>query len=130
MNHLFISYSRQDEVIVDRFAAALREKGYQIWQDKSGAGTGIPFSTKWFDIITEALYSAQGAIIFRSENWERSTPCKNEFAVKVSLLGTDPGENSRPDGILLRLGRASYSLVTTREVYHASFCLSRQGFAP
>ena len=94
MNHLFISYSRQDEVIVDRFAAALREKGYQIWQDKSGAGTGIPFSTKWFDIITEALYSAQGAIIFRSENWERSTPCKNEFDLiqkcAVPYLNLDP----------------------------------------
>ena len=81
MNHIFISYSRQDEKIVDAFVKDLRDNGYNIWQDKSGAGTGIPFSTKWFDVIIEALYIAEGAIIFHSDDWEKSIPCKKEYEI-------------------------------------------------
>ena len=55
MNHIFVSYSRKDEAVVDLFVAGLREAKVNVWQDKSGAGTGIPFSTKWFDVIVEAL---------------------------------------------------------------------------
>ncbi|MBR2836425.1 MAG: toll/interleukin-1 receptor domain-containing protein [Coriobacteriales bacterium] len=79
MNHIFISYSRKNEAVVDAFTQLLKDKGYSIWQDKSGAGTGIPFSTKWFDVITEALYLASAAIIFRSEYWDKSVNCANEF---------------------------------------------------
>lgn len=79
MNHIFISYSRKDEKIVDQFVAVLRRNNLPIWQDKMGAGSGIPFSTKWFSMIEEALYLSSGAIIFMSENWKKSTPCKDEL---------------------------------------------------
>ncbi len=81
MNHVFISYSRREEVIVNKFVNKLREDGYSIWIDKSGAGLGIPFSTKWFEVITEALYTAEGAIIFHSDSWDKSVPCRNEFDI-------------------------------------------------
>ena len=79
MNHIFVSYSRKDEAAVTKIVSALKEKGYPIWQDTSGPASGIPFSTKWFDIIEEAVYSASGAIIFHSENWEASGPCQDEY---------------------------------------------------
>ncbi len=79
MNHIFVSYSRKDEAAVTKVVSALKEKGYPIWQDTSGPASGIPFSTKWFDIIEEAVYSASGAIIFHSENWEASGPCQDEY---------------------------------------------------
>lgn len=79
MNHVFISYSRKDEAAVTRITSALKEKGYPIWQDISGPASGIPFSTKWFDIIEEAVYSASGAVIFDSPNWRQSDPCQQEY---------------------------------------------------
>lgn len=79
MNHIFISYSRKDADIVFPIVDRLRAEGLNIWQDVSGAGTGIPFSTKWFDVIEEAMYLAGGAIVFHSENWKASVPCQNEY---------------------------------------------------
>ena len=64
---------------MDAYVSGLRDAGVNIWQDKSGAATGIPFSTKWFDVIKEALYLSSGAIIFESQNWKDSTPCQNEL---------------------------------------------------
>ena len=81
MNHLFISYSRREEAIVDAFADRLRKENISIWQDKSGAGTGIPFSTKWFEIIVEAIYMSSGAMVFLSENWKKSNPCGKEIDI-------------------------------------------------
>ena len=96
MNHIFISYSRKDEKIVDSVANVLRAAGLTVWQDKSGAGTGIPFSTKWFDIIKEALYLSGAAIIFRSQYWEQSVPCANEFELirkcDLPYIELDPAE--------------------------------------
>ena len=94
MNHIFISYSRKDVKIVDAFTEKLRSEGFDIWQDKSGAGTGIPFSTKWFSVIEEALYLASGAVIFNSVYWKDSGPCKKEKllidACALPILCLDP----------------------------------------
>ena len=79
MNHIFISYSRKDKDVVFKAVELLRAEGINVWQDVSGAGTGIPFSTKWFDVITEAMHLAAGAVIFHSENWEASGPCQKEY---------------------------------------------------
>ena len=45
MNHIFISYSRKDSEYVNAVTALLREAGLSVWQDISGKGSGIPFST-------------------------------------------------------------------------------------
>lgn len=81
MDHIFISYSRKDINAVDQIVERLRNAGVNVWQDISGPGTGIPFSTKWADVIKEAIHMAGGAVIVRSDNWERSAPCKNELEI-------------------------------------------------
>ena len=81
MNHIFISYSRKDMGFVNAVAEKLRGKGVEVWLDVSGSGTGIPFSTKWFDVIVEALHMSSGAIIVASESWKRSVPCMKEFDI-------------------------------------------------
>lgn len=81
MNHLFISYSRTEETIIDSFVNKLRAEQISIWQDKSGAGTGIPFSERWLDVIEEAIYMSSGAIFFASENWENSDACRHEMDI-------------------------------------------------
>ena len=83
MNHIFISYSRKDSEYVNAVTALLREAGLSVWQDISGKASGIPYSTKWFEVIQEALFSSAGAVIFTSEQWEKSDPCKKEFEKSV-----------------------------------------------
>lgn len=79
MNHIFISYSREDEKLVTTFAEALRKRKFEIWQDLAGKRSGIPYSVKWFDVIEEAVFTASGAIIFKTEAWDDSVPCQREF---------------------------------------------------
>lgn len=85
MEHLFISYSRRDEKYVSAVAEGLRSREIEVWQDISGKASGIPYSTKWFEVIQEALFSSAGAVIFTSEQWEKSDPCKKEFELIRAL---------------------------------------------
>ena len=85
MEHLFISYSRRDEKYVSAVAEGLRSRGIEVWQDISGKASGIPYSTKWFEVIQEALFSSAGAVIFTSDQWEKSDPCKKEFELIRAL---------------------------------------------
>ena len=85
MNHLFISYSRRDSEFVGAVTEKLRQLGYEVWQDVSGKSSGIPFSTKWFAAIEEALYASAGAVVFRSGYWEKSVPCRKEYDIVKDL---------------------------------------------
>ena len=99
MEHLFISYSRRDEKYVSAVAEGLRSRGIEVWQDISGKASGIPYSTKWFEVIQEALFSSAGAVIFTSDQWEKSDPCKKEFEliraldIPYKMVGV-PGEEA------------------------------------
>lgn len=87
MNHLFISYSRKDEALVTAVVQKLREADFEVWQDISGKTSGIPYSTKWFAAIEEALYTSAGAVTFESAAWKASTPCnqENELIGELSI---------------------------------------------
>lgn len=79
MNHLFISYSRKNEAEVSRLVTRIKDKGIEVWQDVLGKEGGIPFSTKWFDAIEDALYQASGAVIIHTKEWMASSPCSKEY---------------------------------------------------
>lgn len=100
MNHIFISYSRRDTEYVNIVADGLRQSGLSVWQDISGKGSGIPFSTKWFSAIEEALHSSAGAVVFRSEHWHKSVPCRREYDIVENLcipcFKVDPNEEGFP----------------------------------
>jgi WD40 repeat protein len=81
MNHIFISYCRSDGYYVSQIADALKERGLDIWMDVYGKDSGIPYSTKWFEVIEDALHTASGAIIFDTKAWQESSPCAKEFAL-------------------------------------------------
>ena len=85
MEHLFISYSRRDEAYVSAVAEALRARGIEVWQDISGKATGIPYSTKWFEVIQEALFASAGAVVFTSDEWRKSGPCRKEIELIEAL---------------------------------------------
>ena len=116
MNHIFVSYSRKNEKTVDSFTDRMRNAGIQVWQDKSGAGTGIPFSTKWFSMIVEAIYLADGAVVFRSPQWEQSRICGKEYDLirrcALPSLELDPAEvDADPEAALGEVRRFMASKV-------------------
>ena len=120
MSYIFISYSRKNSDIVDSFAGRLRTAGYEIWLDRSGSGTGIPFSTKWFEVIKEALYLSAGAIIFKSEYWLASGPCSEEFSLikscSMPYLELDPADvSSDPDAAFAKFRQFFINQVQTSE---------------
>lgn len=106
MAHLFVSYKRENEEIVSAVASRLKESGHEIWQDTSGKSAGIPFSTKWFEVIQDAIFTAEGAIIFKTSEWEKSEPCKKEYAMiqarklKHIIIETEHIDVEAIDGIV------------------------------
>ena len=81
MNHIFVSYSHKDKDIVSGVVTVLRQEDMDVWQDDLGKSSGIPRSTKWREVIENALYSASGAIIFDTEKWHKSPNCIEEFDI-------------------------------------------------
>lgn len=66
---------------MNAFTDVLRKEGITLWQDNSGSANGIPFSTRWMETIEQAIYMAGGALVFRSDNWEKSVPCRKEMEI-------------------------------------------------
>ena len=119
MGHIFISYQRESEEQVTRLAEALRAAGLKVWQDLSGKDTGIPYSVKWWEVIRGALHSALGALIIRTEPWENSGPCSEEY--KLILENGIPDETVTEsefddmDALVLRIRKWHDDILTTGE---------------
>jgi len=79
MSCVFVSYSRANREVVSNVVRVLRLLNMELWLDTLGKSHGIPYSTKWFNVIEDALYRASGAIVFISSAWEMSKPCQAEF---------------------------------------------------
>ncbi|MDO5118714.1 MAG: toll/interleukin-1 receptor domain-containing protein [Coriobacteriales bacterium] len=78
ISHVFVSYSRRQEAEVTRLVQELRRRGLEVWQDVSGGRSGIPYSTKWFSQIEDAIHTASGALIIDSPTWRESSACSDE----------------------------------------------------
>lgn len=76
---IFVSYSRRDVAPVTSFVESIRTRGLKVWQDISGRQSGIPYSTRWFEAIENAIHQSWGAIIVDSDNWQASRPCRTEL---------------------------------------------------
>ena len=46
MGHIFVSYSREDQSVVDRLAQSLKQSGFNAWVDREGIRGGIGASTE------------------------------------------------------------------------------------
>lgn len=61
--HIFISYSRQDRIIVGEFVEALRKADFIVWQDVSGISAG----TNWEETLLEAIDKSAVVLVFWSQ---------------------------------------------------------------
>src|SRR5690349_12534497 len=75
MDHVFISYVRENSVVIDKLAEALRASGIKVWLDRSDINPG----QRWQDAICAAIKSGTFFIAcFSKEYRERNESYMNE----------------------------------------------------
>ena len=75
MSHVFLSYSRRDEAVVDSLAAHVEQAGFATWVDRKGIAGG----EQWRKEIVAAIQSASLMALFLSTNSTRSDNVRKEI---------------------------------------------------
>ncbi|MEO1290720.1 MAG: toll/interleukin-1 receptor domain-containing protein [Chloroflexota bacterium] len=78
MVRYFISYSRQDQEIVDQLVAKLNQAGIEVWIDKQGL---IPGTSDWEQALRDAIQDSDAVLLVASPNSRSSTYVKDEIAI-------------------------------------------------
>ena len=77
LSDVFISYSRKDSTFVDRLNKALTSAKKDVWVDWED----IPFSSKWWDEISQAIEGATTFICILSPEYFNSKTCLDELVI-------------------------------------------------
>ena len=110
-DYLFISYAHADAERVLPIMKRLSEDGVRLWYDD-----GIEIGSSWDDNIAHHLKNAKGVVLFFSENYFKSSNCKDE-ANYARDLGKDQiiiqlEETQIPAGMEMRFNRIQSVSVT------------------
>lgn len=95
MAHVFLSYIREDQEVVEKIAAELRRQGVEVWLDRDSIEPGRP----WEDAIESAIDDGAYVIACFSEHLEEKDSSFMETEVQVALRCMKKG--SRPRNWLL-----------------------------
>jgi hypothetical protein len=76
--HVFVSYSRDDEVFLQRLVADLQAHGIKVWIDKSGIPAGTP---DWEEALRAAISTSQAVILIASPNSRISRYVRDELSI-------------------------------------------------
>ena len=68
MSHIFISYSRRDKLVVEKFVDGLKTKRFVVWQDVSDLSAG----DEWLQAIFEAIEQAAVVVVFWTQSAQNS----------------------------------------------------------
>lgn len=77
---IFISYSRRDVKLVDRFVERLEQEGFRVWIDRKGIESGDSFKT----VIVTAIEESAVFVYFNSAAASASTWTKKELGVATA----------------------------------------------
>lgn len=77
LSDVFISYSRKDLPFVDSLNKALLKVDKNVWVDWED----IPYSSKWWDEISEAIEGASTFICVMSPDYFNSKTCNDELLI-------------------------------------------------
>lgn len=80
-DHVFISYSRENQELVDRLVEALERQGETVWIDRED----IPVSFKWMERIRGAIVDARACVFAISRPAVDSEIWNTELAEAVRL---------------------------------------------
>src|SRR6266446_990935 len=76
--HVFVSYSRDDEVFLQRLVADLQAHGITVWIDKSGIPPGTP---DWENALRAAISTSQAIILIASPHSRSSRFVRDELSL-------------------------------------------------
>ncbi|PJF40224.1 MAG: TIR domain-containing protein, partial [Chloroflexi bacterium] len=79
MSHIYISYSRADTEVAERFRAALQERDYRVWMDAYDLTEG----DTWADQIERAIRDADVFVVLLSRNSVISRTIGNEILLAL-----------------------------------------------
>lgn len=77
-SHVFISYSRENQAIVEQLRSDLQQARINIWIDKIGLKPSTP---DWDDALRIAIRDASAVILVASPNSRRSAYVRDEIAI-------------------------------------------------
>lgn len=101
---IFISYSHKDTETVEMIIGLLRESGFNVWYD-----AGIEPGTEWDENIAQHVIACSYFIAFLSENYLKSSNCKDELNYSRDLeknqLLVYLEDAQLPSGMAMRLNR-------------------------
>ena len=84
LNDIFISYSRRDSTFVNRLSKKLHEQGLDVWIDWED----IPYSSNWWNEISQAVDGASAFVCVLSDDYFKSETCVAELKSSVLLRAT------------------------------------------
>ena len=74
--HVFISYSRRDDIVMRRTVAFLRKQGIKVWVDNEKLTPGTP---AWEEEIEKAINSAYAVVVILSPDAKNSEWVRREI---------------------------------------------------
>ncbi len=77
-SHVFISYSRQDKVFVDKLIADLQKASVNVWIDKEGLKVGTP---DWEQAIRDAIRGSYAVLVIASPDSRESRFVRDELLI-------------------------------------------------
>jgi energy-coupling factor transporter ATP-binding protein EcfA2 len=100
--YVFISYSREDKVLVGRLQADLQYNGINVWIDHADLRAG---TRDWEQAVRDALRNARAVVLVATPNSRRSNPVKGELAIaemyERTIIPIWAGGDKWPDSIEL-----------------------------
>lgn len=75
LSDIFVSYSRRDSAFVRRLSDRLHDAGLDVWIDWED----IPYSSQWWDEITQAIDGASAFVCILSDDFFDSETCRAEL---------------------------------------------------
>ncbi|MES9970212.1 MAG: toll/interleukin-1 receptor domain-containing protein [Candidatus Thiodiazotropha sp.] len=75
LSDVFISYSRQDTNFVEQLSKKLHECGLDVWIDWED----IPYSSNWWNEISQAIDGASAFVCILSDDYFKSETCEAEL---------------------------------------------------
>lgn len=107
--HIFVSYSRQDSVIVQRLTNDLQAAGIEIWVDRGGL---TPGTVDWEVSLRNAIEESSSVLLLASPSSRESRYVRDEIAIaemyKLRIIPVWVAGESWADAVPLGLFRAQY----------------------
>lgn len=78
-NHIFISYSREDQTYTRKLADDLRQRGFEVWMDDR-----IDFGDRWWRTIVQAIRASAAFVVVMTPDSEESEWVEREVMLALT----------------------------------------------